>query len=57
VVGDVPLFDGGYGTAQQTKKRLMGANLLLNADGSVQIENSLGCSQILKLSMELMNNG
>lgn len=57
VVGDIPLFDGGYGTARQTKKRLAEASLLLEGEGSVQMENSLGCSQILKLSMELMNNG
>lgn len=57
VMGDIPLFDGGYGTARQTQKRLQEAGLLLNGEGSVQMENSLGCSQILKLSMELMNNG
>ncbi len=57
VMGDIPLFDGGYGTARQTKKRLAEAGLLLNGEGSVQMENSLGCSQILKLSMELINNG
>ncbi len=57
VAGDIPLFDGGYGTARQTKKRLAEAGLLLEGEGSVQMENSLGCSQILKLSMELMNNG
>ena len=57
VMGDIPLFDGGYGTARQTKKRLEEADLLLNGEGSVQMENSLGCSQILMLSMELMNHG
>lgn len=57
VMGDIPLFDGGYGTARQTLKRLQEAGLLLNGEGSVQMENSLGCSQILKLSMELMNHG
>ena len=57
VMGDIPLFDGGYGTARQTQKRLQETGLLLNGEGSVQMENSLGCSQILKLSMELMNNG
>ena len=57
ILGDIPLYDGGYGTARQTQKRLQEAGLLLEGEGSVQIENSLGCSQILKLSMELLHNG
>ena len=57
VLGDVPLFDGGYGTAQQTKKRLEEAGLLLQGEGSVQIENSLHCAHIIQLAMELLKNG
>ena len=57
VAGDIPLFDGGYGTAQQTKKRLEEAGLLLQGEGSVQIENSLHCAHIIQLAMELLKNG
>ena len=48
------LFDGGEGTARQTRRCLEAAELLNPGPGSVQIENSLGRSDILQLSMELL---
>ncbi len=48
------LFDGGEGTARQTRRCLAAAELLSPGPGSVQIENSLGESGILQLSMELL---
>ena len=51
---NIPLFDGGEGTARETQRRLAQADLLNTGSGSVQIENSLGTQEILRLSMELL---
>lgn len=50
-----PLLDGGAGTARETLRRLQQADLLNTGPGSVQIENSLDTQEILRLSMELLN--
>ena len=52
---DTLLFDGGEGTARQTRRCLEAAGLRSDGPGSVQIENSSGCPALLRLSMELLN--
>ena len=52
---DTLLFDGGEGTARQTRRCLEAACLRSDGPGSVQIENSSGCPALLRLSMELLN--
>ena len=49
------LLDGGEGTARETQRRLAQAGLLNTGAGSVQMENSLGTQEILRLSMDLLN--
>jgi len=51
------LFDGGAGTARQTRRCLAEANLLKEGQGSVTIENSLGTPEILQLSFTLLDLG
>ena len=51
------LFDGGTGTARQTRHLLEQAGLLLEGEGSVQIENSSADPNILALSMKLLQEG
>ena len=51
---NVQLLDGGEGTARRTRSLLEQEGLLQETVGSVQMENSLGSSQILKLSMALL---
>lgn len=48
------LLDGSAGTARQTRHLLEQAGLLLEAEGSVQIENSSADPNILALSMKLL---
>ena len=48
------LFDGGAGTARQTRRCLMDAGLLRTGEGSVTIENSLGTADILERSFRLL---
>ena len=48
------LFDGGAGTARQTRRCLMDADLLRTGQGSVTIENSLGTAEILERSFALL---
>ena len=50
VLGDIPLFDGGEGTARHTRSCLEALGLLGAGPGSVEVENSLGCDRILALS-------
>ena len=54
VLGEIPLFDGGEGTARHTKACLEEKGLLNEGAGSVEIENSLGCDRILALSNALL---
>jgi len=55
VVGEkVMLFDGGEGTARETRRRLENAGLLSEGQGSITIENSLESQQILRLSRTLL---
>ncbi len=55
VVGEgVTLFDGGEGTARETRRRLEQAGLLHDGPGSIHIENSLGSETLLALSWELL---
>ncbi len=49
------LFDGGAGTARETLRRLAERDLLSDGTGEIQMENSRGDIQILRLSMELLN--
>lgn len=51
---DTVLFDGGAGTARQTRRCLAEAALLNDGPGSVTIENSLGAPEILQLCAELL---
>lgn len=51
---DTVLFDGGAGTARQTKRRLQEAGLLQEAEGCVIFENSLKNPEIIKLCKNLM---
>ena len=48
------LLDGGAGTARETKRRLVQADLLLEGEGSLQVENSSADPQIIKRCMELL---
>ncbi len=48
------LFDGGAGTARQTRRCLKEAGLLNAGEGSVTIENSLGTAEILARSFALL---
>ena len=54
VLGDTTLLDGSLGTAKQTLRCLEQKNLLNPGPGSVQMENSLHSPEILRLSMELL---
>ena len=50
------LLDGGAGTARQTLRRLMEADLLSpEGTGDIQMENSLGTPEIFNRAMELLN--
>ena len=51
------LFDGSAGTARQTHRCLLSANLLSDGQGSVTIENSLATPEILQLSFQLLELG
>ena len=48
------LFDGGAGTARETRRRLTLAGLLNPGEGCVLIENSLQDKQIIKLCKQLL---
>ena len=50
---EVPLLDGGEGTAQQTRRALEAKGLLYEGPGEVLIENSLDSPRILELSKHL----
>lgn len=47
------LFDGGEGTAMQTRRWLEEKDLLYSGPGQVQVENSLNCPQIISLTRKL----
>ena len=49
------LFDGGAGTARQTRRLLEQAGLLNDGEGSVTIENSAGTPRLLELSYQLLD--
>ena len=49
---NVPLLDGGPGTARETKRRLEKAGLLENGDGEVKILNSSADPNMIRLSWE-----
>ena len=51
------LFDGGAGTARQTRRCLEAAGLLFDGPGSIQIENSAADPALLTLSMNLLQEG
>lgn len=52
---EVTLLDGGEGTARETRRRLLQADLLENGTGSVQIENSSPAPSLIALSRTLLN--
>ena len=54
----VQIFDGGEGTARETKRRLEEAGLLnlMEKTGRIQFENSLETGEILKLSHFLLEH-
>lgn len=53
---NVKVFDGGAGTARETRRRLQEKNLLKSEGkkGNVKFENSLGTPEILELSRYLL---
>lgn len=51
---NIPLLDGGEGTARETKRRLQEKNLLENGAGELLLENSLPSEEILTLSRKLL---
>ncbi|MBR6917305.1 MAG: glutamate racemase [Clostridia bacterium] len=54
VVGDVDLYDGAFGTAKETLRRLTELDLLSrDGDGHIMMENSLGKDEIIDRSWEL----
>ena len=53
---DVPLFDGGEGTAREARRRLEAAGLLRDGQGEVVWENSLDDPDILALSKQLLEH-
>ena len=53
-LGDIPLFDGGQGTARHTRDLLIEARLWSQGPGSVEIANSLDDERILALSKALL---
>jgi glutamate racemase len=57
VVGDVPLYDGGEGTARETRRRLTEEGLLAPAaqEGSVEFRSSINTPEELKLYERLFD--
>ncbi|MDD6307111.1 MAG: glutamate racemase [Clostridiales bacterium] len=55
---DVQIFDGGEGTARETRRRLEEAGLLNPTEktGNIQLENSLETAEILQLSRFLLEH-
>ena len=51
---NIPLLDGGEGTARETRRRLEAADLLENGRGEILWENSLEDPEMLVLSKKLM---
>lgn len=55
LLGDkVAVLDGGRGTARETRRRLMEADLLENGEGALFLENSLGTEEILQRSRRML---
>lgn len=55
ILGDkTVILDGGEGTARQTRRQLEEKGLLLEGEGSIQMENSAGDAEKIKLSMTLL---
>ena len=57
VMGDVPLFDGGKGTARETRRRLKAADLLApeSQAGSVELRSSIDTPEELALYQKIFN--
>lgn len=51
---NIPLLDGGEGTARETKRRLAERDLLENGAGELILENSLPSEEIIALSRKLL---
>lgn len=57
IVKDVPVIDGGHGTANQLKNKLIEDNILTSSTkkGSVEILNSLKGNNMIEISKKLLN--
>ena len=51
---DVPVFDGGEGTARETRRRLKAAGLLAEGTGEILLENSSSDPALIRLSRKLL---
>ena len=51
---DVPVFDGGEGTARETRRRLKAAGLLEEGAGEILLENSSPDPALIRLSRKLL---
>ena len=51
---DVPVFDGGEGTARETRRRLLEAGLLWETDGDLIVENSSRDPGKIALTQQLL---
>ena len=52
---EVMLLDGGEGTARETRRRLMEADLLENGPGHIEIRNSSSDPELIELSKVLLD--
>ena len=52
---EIPLLDGGEGTARETRRRLQEADLLENGPGQIEIRNSSSDPALLTLSRILLS--
>lgn len=56
VIGEKPaILDGAVGTAKETHRRILEANLLNLGQGGVELTNSLPSKEIIELSEKLLN--
>ena len=53
---DVPVFDGGEGTARETRRRLEAAGLLEEGTGEILLENSSPDPALIRLSRKMMEH-
>lgn len=51
---NVDIVDGGAGTAQETRRRLLDAGLLNDSGGNLTVENSSGQQRLIELTYDLL---